>query len=93
VIEQDDEWLVGKRYLSNHSLEAVLDQEKKDNKTREETRELNAARAANDLADELNHVPGLDCRSRSRFRGCPRIRAERCPVAAAGRDRTVRNHG
>ena len=29
VIEQNDEWLVGKRYLSNHSLEAVLDQEKR----------------------------------------------------------------
>jgi transposase-like protein len=42
VIEQNDEWLVGKRYLSNHSLEALLDQEKKDNK-REETRELTAA--------------------------------------------------
>jgi putative transposase len=25
VIEQKDEWLVGRRYLSNHSLEAVLD--------------------------------------------------------------------
>src|SRR3954469_19463020 len=42
VIEQNDEWLVGKRYLSNHSLEALLDQEKKDNQ-REETRELTAA--------------------------------------------------
>src|SRR5439155_1352238 len=28
VIEQNDEWLVGHRYLSNHSLEAVLDHEK-----------------------------------------------------------------
>jgi putative transposase len=42
VIEQNDEWLVGKRYLSVHSLEAVLDQEKED-KTREETRELTPA--------------------------------------------------
>jgi putative transposase len=42
VIEQNDEWLVGKRYLSVHSLEAVLDQ-KTDNKQREETRELTAA--------------------------------------------------
>jgi putative transposase len=42
VIEQNDEWLVGKRYLSNHSLEAALDQKKKDDKTREETRELTA---------------------------------------------------
>src|SRR6266511_1627028 len=40
VIEQNDEWLVGRRYLSNHSLEAVLDQEKKEDKDREETREL-----------------------------------------------------
>jgi transposase-like protein len=43
VIEQNDEWLVGKRYLSNHSLEAVLDQEKNEDKDREETRELTAA--------------------------------------------------
>ena len=44
VIEQNDEWLVGRRYLSAHSLEAVLDQEKEDNnKTREEARELTAA--------------------------------------------------
>ncbi|MCA1701620.1 MAG: IS256 family transposase, partial [Actinobacteria bacterium] len=42
VIEQNDEWLVGHRYLSNHSLEAVLDQEKRD-KDREEARELTAA--------------------------------------------------
>jgi putative transposase len=43
VIEQNDEWLVGRRYLSNHSLEAVLDQERKEDKNREETRELTAA--------------------------------------------------
>jgi transposase-like protein len=43
VIEQNDEWLVGRRYLSNHSLEAILDQEKKEDKDREETRELTAA--------------------------------------------------
>ena len=30
VIEQNDEWLVGRRYLSAHSLEAVLDQEKEE---------------------------------------------------------------
>jgi hypothetical protein len=41
VIEQNDEWLVG-RYLSNYSLEAVLDQERKEDKDREETRELTA---------------------------------------------------
>jgi hypothetical protein len=40
VIEQNDEWLVGRRYLSNHSLEAILDQDKQDNNDREETREL-----------------------------------------------------
>jgi transposase-like protein len=39
VIEQNDEWLVGRRYLSNHSLETILDQEARD-KNREETREL-----------------------------------------------------
>jgi putative transposase len=43
VIEQNDEWLVGRRYLSAHSLEAVLDQEKKHNKDREETPELTTA--------------------------------------------------
>jgi transposase-like protein len=42
VIEQNDEWLVGRRYLSAHSLDTVLDQEKED-KTREETHELTAA--------------------------------------------------
>jgi putative transposase len=43
VIEQNDEWLVGRRYLSNHSLEAVLAQEKNEDKDREEARELTAA--------------------------------------------------
>jgi len=42
VIEQNDEWLVGRRYLSNHSLEVVLDDDKKDN-DREETHQLTAA--------------------------------------------------
>ncbi|HSF61825.1 MAG TPA: transposase [Gaiellaceae bacterium] len=43
VIEQNDEWLVGRRYLSNHSLEAILDHEEKEDKDREEDRELTAA--------------------------------------------------
>jgi putative transposase len=42
VIEQNDEWLVGRRYLSAHSLEALLDQTEED-KDREETPELTAA--------------------------------------------------
>jgi len=42
VIEQNDEWLVGRRYLSNHSLETILTDDKEDN-DREETRELTAA--------------------------------------------------
>jgi transposase-like protein len=42
VIEQNDEWLVGRRYLSNHSLDAILTNDEKDN-DREETRELTAA--------------------------------------------------
>ncbi|MGH7477899.1 MAG: hypothetical protein ACRELD_16680 [Longimicrobiales bacterium] len=42
MIEQNDEWLVGRRYLSNHSLEAVIDQEK-DHNDREEARELTPA--------------------------------------------------
>jgi putative transposase len=43
VIEQNDEWLVGRRYLSAHSLQAVLDQEREQDKDREETPELTAA--------------------------------------------------
>jgi putative transposase len=43
VIEQNDEWLVGRRYLSNHSLETVLDQENKENKDKEKRRELTPA--------------------------------------------------
>jgi putative transposase len=42
VIEQNDEWLVGRRYLSNHSMEAILTNYKEDN-TKEEARELTAA--------------------------------------------------
>ena len=42
VIEQNDEWLVGHRYLSSHSLEAILDDYKKDNNN-QEARELTAA--------------------------------------------------
>jgi putative transposase len=42
IIEQNDEWLVGHRYLSAHSLEAILTDINKDNST-EETRELTAA--------------------------------------------------
>jgi transposase-like protein len=43
VIEQNDEWLVGRRYLSNHTLEEILDQEKKDDQNNKETSELTAA--------------------------------------------------
>ena len=42
VIEQNDEWLVGKRYLSQHSLDAILTDYDKDN-NRKETPELAAA--------------------------------------------------
>jgi putative transposase len=42
VIEQNDEWLVGKRYLSNHSLDALLEPDK-DDRDRKEARELTAA--------------------------------------------------
>ena len=42
VIEQNDEWLVGKRYLGIHSLDEVLN-DQKDDKPRKETRELTAA--------------------------------------------------
>jgi putative transposase len=46
VIEQNDEWLVGRRYLSAHSLEAILDQEEekeKSNNNSEEARQLTPA--------------------------------------------------
>ena len=42
VIEQNDEWLVGHRYLSNHSLEAILADNKK-NSDKKENRELTPA--------------------------------------------------
>src|SRR4051794_20744427 len=37
VIEQNDEWLVGRRYLSAHSLETVLDQDNKEHAEREDS--------------------------------------------------------
>jgi putative transposase len=36
VIEQNDEWLVGRRYLSAHSLESLLEKEEKERKTVDE---------------------------------------------------------
>jgi hypothetical protein len=42
IIEQNDEWLVGHRYLSAHSLDAILSDLNKDN-NQEEARELTAA--------------------------------------------------
>jgi hypothetical protein len=42
IIEQNDEWLVGHRYLSAHSLEAILSDLNKDN-NQEQTRELTTA--------------------------------------------------
>jgi putative transposase len=42
VIEQNDEWLVGHRYLSAHSLDAILSDFNKDN-NKEEAHELTAA--------------------------------------------------
>src|SRR4051794_21380051 len=38
VIEQNDEWLVGRRYLSNHSLEALLDYDKRQQRQRGDSR-------------------------------------------------------
>lgn len=44
VIEQNDEWLVGRRYLSAHSLEAVLEGDREEQEQQqEEVRELTAA--------------------------------------------------
>ncbi len=47
---------VGRRYLSAHSLEAVLGEREREEE-QEEVRELTAA---DDRADELHHVLGLD---------------------------------
>jgi transposase-like protein len=41
-IDQNDEWLVGHRYLSSHSLKAILNDDKKDNNSKE-VHELTAA--------------------------------------------------
>jgi putative transposase len=43
VIEQNDEWLVGRRYLSVHSMEQLLKDEKEDNPTDEEVLPLTTA--------------------------------------------------
>jgi len=42
IIEQNDEWLVGHRYLSQHSLDTILTDFEKDN-NRKEHAELTAA--------------------------------------------------
>jgi putative transposase len=42
VIEQNDEWLVGHRYLSAHSLNTIVNEEK-ETKTKQENRELTTA--------------------------------------------------
>jgi transposase-like protein len=43
VIEENGEWLVGRRYLSAHSRETVLDQQQEEEERREETRKLTTA--------------------------------------------------
>ena len=43
VIEQNDEWLVGRRYLSAHSMEPLLEEEKKQNTLAEEVPALTTA--------------------------------------------------
>ena len=43
VIEQNDEWLVGRRYLSAHSMEPLLEEEKKQNPLAEEVPALTTA--------------------------------------------------
>jgi putative transposase len=64
VIEQNDEWLVGRRYLSAHSLEPLLAHGNPDQEQEQPSKKvlaLTTARAADD-ADELHHVLGLDSR-------------------------------
>jgi putative transposase len=43
VIEQNDEWLVGRRYLSAHSLETVVNPKREEDNTKKEAQELTAA--------------------------------------------------
>jgi hypothetical protein len=46
VIEQNDEWLVGRRYLSAHSLEPLLADERDDREPEKANEEVLALTAA-----------------------------------------------
>jgi hypothetical protein len=66
-IEQNDEWLVGRGYLSAESISLVLaDRDDHTNKeSKEEVVQLQPAWAAGVLTDDLSaphlhHVPGVD---------------------------------
>jgi transposase-like protein len=59
VIEQNDEWLVGRRYLSAHSREAILEQENQD-----KDRETRIVAAGDARINLVNHRRELRCRVR-----------------------------
>jgi hypothetical protein len=62
VIEQNNEWLVCHRYLSNHSREAILSDLDNDNR-KEEARELDLRETACDVGAAL-FCPALEGDSR-----------------------------
>ncbi len=69
LIEQNDEWLVQRKYLSDQSIRLVLsdalrDENPRSNDKDKEVIELNAAGAANRPTDDhqLHHKTRLDCR-------------------------------
>lgn len=66
AIEANDEWLVGRGYISLQSMQPLL-QERLHRHQDEEVLKLQAARDANTHTDEnstphLHHIPGPDCR-------------------------------
>jgi hypothetical protein len=70
AIEANDEWLVGRCYMSRQSMEALCalwtEATISHNIQQQEVAQLVAPRAANHFTDEtsdefLHHFPGLDC--------------------------------
>jgi transposase-like protein len=60
VIEQNDEWLVGRRYLSNHSLEGGHRSREARRQRQKGDARTHAGLSGHDRVDELHHVLGLD---------------------------------
>jgi hypothetical protein len=66
LIEQNDEWLVQRRYLSDHSIRQVLsppggsEQTRSNNNIKEEVATLNPAKEANVLTTITSYTTQLD---------------------------------